>query len=410
MDIHIFTLPNGIKAVYKEIPASDVAHCGIIIDAGSRDELEHEQGLAHFIEHGLFKGTTKRKAFHVLNRMDIVGGEINAYTTKETTCIYSSFLNEHFERAVELIRDITFNSVFPEKEIEKEKDVIIDEIHSYLDSPSEQIYDDFEDLVFKGHPIGRNILGTIESVKSFTRKDIFEFIQRNYKTNKIVFSCCGSLKFSAVKNIIHKHFQDIPSSNGKDERSEYKDYKPAQITRKRESSFQAHYITGGIAYSRKDPKRYPMILLDNLLGGPAMNSRLNLSIREKYGYTYNLESNYAAYSDTGLFTIYLGTDLKYLEKSTKLVQKEMTKLQEKKLGDLQLHYAKKQLIGQTAISQENKAGVMLAIGKSLLYTGKVDPLEIVYQKIETISADQLMEVANEIFDQKNLSSLTFTTK
>lgn len=410
MDIHIFTLGNGIQVVYKEIPASDVSHCGIIIDAGSRDELENEQGLAHFIEHGLFKGTQKRKAFHVLNRLDIVGGEINAYTTKETTCIFASFLNEHFERAVELLQDICFNSIFPEKELEKEKDVIIDEIHSYLDSPSEQIYDDFEDQVFKGHPIGRNILGTVESVKGFTRENIFGFIKRNYKSGRIVFSCAGSLNLPMVKSIVEKYFSGIPSSNGSEKRKQFLGYRPAQIVRKRENTFQAHHITGGLAYSRNDPKRFPLILLNNLLGGPAMNSRLNLAIREKYGYTYNLESNYAAYSDTGIFSIYLGTDMKYLNKTVKLVQKELKKLREQKLGKMQLHYAKKQLIGHTAIAQENKAGVMLAIGKSLLYTGKVNSLEEIYDKFESITAEDMLCVANEVFDQNVLSSLTFTSK
>jgi predicted Zn-dependent peptidase len=410
MDIHIFSLTNGIQVVYKEIPASDVSHCGIIIDAGSRDELQDEQGLAHFIEHGLFKGTKKRKAFHILNRLDIVGGEINAYTTKETTCIFASFLNEHFERAMELLQDITFHSTFPAKEIEKEKDVIIDEIHSYLDSPAEQIYDDFEDLIFEGHPIGRNILGTVESVRSFSPENIHEFIRRNYNTGNIVISVTGSLSLPIVKNIAFKYFQNIPGSNSIKERKVFKNYNPKEITRKRESTFQAHHITGGIAYSRKNPKRFPLILLNNLLGGPAMNSRLNLAIREKYGYTYNLESNYAAYSDTGIFSIYLGTDLKYLNKTISLVHKELQKLREKKLGKMQLHYAKKQLIGQTAIAQENKAGLMLAIGKSLLYTGKVDTLEEVYGKIESVTAEELLEVANEIFTKESLSSLTFTSK
>jgi predicted Zn-dependent peptidase len=410
MDIHIFELENGLRVIFKELPASDVAHCGILIDTGSRDEREDEQGLAHFIEHGLFKGTAKRKPFHILNRLDMVGGEINAYTSKETTCVFASFLSEHFQRAVELIADIIFNSVFPDKEMQKEKEVIIDEIHSYLDSPSEQIYDDFEELVFSGHSIGRNILGTPESVRKLSGKDIFNFINRNYKTSSIVFSCTGNFKPEQVKKLAEKYFASTFFGKEKAERNPFENPKVEHKIQKRDHIFQAHHILGGIAYSRNNPKRYPLILLNNLLGGPAMNSRLNMAIREKYGYTYNLESNYSAYSDTGIFSIYLGTDAGYLEKSKKLVHKELKKLRELKLGSLQLHNAKKQLIGQTAIAQENKAAVMLAVGKSLLYTGRVDSLKEVYKKIELISAEELMDVANEILQYSNLSSLTFVSK
>ena len=406
MESNIFTLANGIRIIYKETPGAEVAHCGFLIDAGSRDEADHEQGLAHYIEHVLFKGTKKRKAFHILSRLDSVGGEVNAFTSKESTCIYASFLTEYLERAVELLKDITFESVFPAKEIEKEKDVIIDEINSYLDSPSEQIYDDFEDQVFQGHPLGRNILGTISSVKSFTRDSIINFIAKHYVPERIVFSIVGAYSINYIKKITEKYFNNIKEGSNLYQREIFKGYKPrVQIEKK--NIFQAHYILGRAAYSRSHNKRYGLILLNNILGGPAMNSRLNLAIREKYGYTYNLESNYSAYSDTGLFNIYLGTDGQYLDKTINLVKKELSKFREKKLGNLQLHSAKKQLIGQIAMAQENKAGLMLAIGKSLLYTGQVESLSTIFSKIDAISAGQLLTIANEIFNEKHLSSLTY---
>jgi predicted Zn-dependent peptidase len=409
MRIHTYSLKNGIRMVHGEVPDAAVAHCGFLIDAGTRDEEADKQGLAHYIEHVLFKGTKKRKSFHILNRLDAVGGEINAYTTKESTCIYAACLNEHFERAFELLYDITFNSIFPAKEIEKEKDVIIDEINSYQDSPAELIYDDFEDQVFKGHPLGRNILGTIKSVRSFTREDIQTFISSNYTPERIVISSISADKGEKVKALADKYLSDIPFANTKYFRKKFKTYKPTEKIIKKKT-FQAHHIYGNVAYSRSSPNRIPMVLLNNLLGGPAMNSRLNLAIREKYGYTYNLESNYAAYSDSGMFSIYLGTDFQYLEKTKNLVQKELKKLREKKLGTLQMHYAKKQLIGQIAMAQENKSGLMLAIGKSLLYSGKVETLEEIFSKIESVTPAQILEISNEIFDKKKLSSLTFTAK
>ncbi|MDQ3192052.1 MAG: insulinase family protein [Bacteroidota bacterium] len=409
MEINIFTLANGIRIVHKETPGAAVAHCGFLIDVGSRDEEEHEQGLAHYIEHVLFKGTSKRRAFHILNRLDAVGGEINAYTTKESTCIFASFLTEHFERAFELLKDITFDSVFPEKEIEREKDVIIDEINSYLDSPSEQIFDDFEDQMFKGHPLGRNILGTISSVRNFTRNDILNFIKKHYTPERIVFSVVGNFTGDYVKKLTDKYLSQISKQPNLYKRQLFKGYKPDEQTHKK-TTYQAHYTVGNVAYSRKNKKKIPLILLNNMLGGPAMNSRLNLAIREKFGYTYNLESNYSAYSDTGLFSVYLGTDIQFLNKTINLVKKELDKFREKKLGAMQLHYGKKQLIGQIAMAQENKAGLMLAIGKSLLYTGKVETLPDIFAKIENISADELLVVANEIFNEKKLSSLTYLPK
>ena len=409
MEFNIFTLKNGIRIIHKEIKNSEVSHCGLLINAGSRDESKDEQGLAHFIEHTIFKGTKKRKAFHILNRLDAVGGELNAYTSKEVTCVYASFLNIYHERAIELLADITFSSTFPEKEIAKEKDVIIDEINSYLDNPCEQIYDDFEEQIFAPHPIGRNILGTIESLKKINRKNLIDFISKHYATDRMVFSFVGNISAQSMKQLAEKHFSPIPGNISTFKRKLFSSYHPSQKSVKK-STYQAHRIIGNIAYSRKHKNRTGLILLNNLLGGPAMNSRLNLAIREKYGFTYNLESNYSAYTDTGIFNIYLGTDNQHLEKTDQLLKKELSKLKDVKLGTLQLHSAKMQLTGQIALAQESKAGFMLAIGKSLLLHDRVESLPEIYAKIEALTAENLLEIANEIFDEKQLSTLTFMGK
>lgn len=409
MEFNIFTLRNGIRVIHKETKGSEVSHCGLLINAGSRDESRNEQGLAHFIEHTIFKGTKKRKAFHILNRLDAVGGELNAYTSKEVTCVYASFLNIHGERAIELLADITFSSTFPEKEIAKEKDVIIDEINSYLDNPYEKIYDDFEEQIFAPHPIGRNILGTIESLKNIKRQNLVDFVLNHYATNRMVFSFVGDISAQRLEQLVEKHFSPIPLNTSKFKRKPFNSYKPSQKSEKK-NTYQAHQIIGNIAYARAHKNRTGLVLLNNLLGGPAMNSRLNLAIREKYGFTYNLESNYSAYTDTGIFSIYLGTDNQHLEKTTQLVIKELNKLKNIKLGTQQLHSAKMQLTGQIALAQESKAELMLAIGKSLLFHNRVESMPEIYAKIEALTAENLIAIANEVFDEKQLSSLTFSGK
>jgi len=403
------TLSNGIRIIHKQYEDADVSHCGLIINAGTRDEEEDQQGLAHFIEHVVFKGTKKRKSFHILNRIDSVGGELNAYTSKEETCIYASFLNRYYDRAIELLQDITFNSIFPDKEIEKEKDVIIDEINSYQDNPSEQIFDDFEDLVFAGHPIGRNILGTEQSVRQFKRRDINSFITKNYTTDEIVLSSAGNIDFAKLVEICENYLGTVKKTTRNFKRAPVKNYKPKVIESARDT-FQAHCMLGSPAQSVKNSDKTAMILLNNMLGGPAMNSRLNLSIREKYGFTYNLESNYTAYTDTGIFNIYLATDNKTLEKCLKLIRKELKKLREQKLGTMQLNNAKLQLIGHIALSQESRINTMLAAGKSLLIFDRVESLEKIYKKIETISSEKLLDISNQVFDERHLSRLTYLAK
>ncbi|NNE56102.1 MAG: insulinase family protein, partial [Flavobacteriales bacterium] len=340
-EFYTYTLPNGIRGIHKRTNRP-VSHCGIAINAGSRDELDHEQGLAHFIEHCIFKGTKKRKTFHILSRLDAVGGEINAYTTKEETWVYASFLNHHFERAVELLADITFQSTFPEKEIQKEKDVIIDEINSYLDSPGEMIFDEFEHMVFAGHPLGRSILGTEPSVKSFGRENIFDMMDRRYRMDQIVFSSVGNMSLKEAKFLANKHLGSFASATTTSKRQAFSDYIPKSEELVKDT-FQVHYIIGGQAYGSSHPNKLGLVLLNNYLGGPAMNSRLNLMIREKYGFTYNIESHYSPYSETGLMQVYLGTDKKFFERSRKLVLKELQALRDKRMGPTQLHNAKQQL-------------------------------------------------------------------
>lgn len=408
MDYNIFTLKNGIRVIHKPI-LGEVAHCGFIINTGSRDELVDESGITHFIEHAFFKGTAKRKAYHILNRIDNVGGEINAYTTKENTSIYASFTKNHFERAIELLTDILFNSTYPEKELEKEKEVIIDEINSYQDSPYEQIYDDFEDLIFKNHPLGMNILGTEESVKKINRDKILTFLKKHYLTNQIVLSIVGNIELKKIKRLCEKHLNDIPEKKGELNRKTFSEYEPKNICLAKDV-YQTHSIIGNIAYDAHHKNKTGFIMLNNILGGPAMNSRLNMGIREKYGYTYNIESAYTVFSDVGLFYIYLGTDQKHLDKCIKLVKREMKLLKTKKISSAQLHKAKQQLIGQITLSEENNCNVMLSLGKSLLLYNKVEDLSDVYKRINKLTVQELQEISNEIFDENQLSSLIFTPK
>ena len=378
MEFEQHQLSNGIRIIHQHSKRA-VAHCGLIINVGSRDEKSEQQGLAHFIEHVIFKGTKKRKAFHILSRMEDVGGELNAFTTKEDTCIYSSFMPKYYGRALELLQDIAFNSTFPAKELNKEKAVIIDEINSFKDNPSEQIFDDFEEQIFVDHPIGKNILGTPELVNSFNKASIKEFITCNYHSQQIIICSTGNILFARLIKWVEKYFGHLPNTNKESKRKSFNTYKTTHKIQKH-NGFQTHCIIGNIAYAANHPKKTAMVLLNNILGGPGMNSRLNLGIREKYGFTYQIESHYIPYSDLGLFSIYLASDSDKVEKSIKLVKKELQKLREIPLGPQQIKEAKQQLIGQIAIAQESDVNLMLALGKSLLLYNKVDTFEEVKNK------------------------------
>lgn len=405
MDLLLHTLKNGIRLVHHRIPGM-LGHCGVIINIGSRNETLPEHGMAHFIEHMLFKGTTRRKAYHILSRLEDVGGELNAYTTKEETAVHASFLKEDYERAIELIRDITFNSTFPLKEIEKEKDVIIEEINSYLDNPSELIFDDFEELIFADQPIGRNILGTPASVKSFSRKMINDFISNNYNTNDMVFCSVGNISDEKILKLFNTYFSDIVKENREPAPRQSWQYKPVSLTKKMDT-YQNHCITGNLAYDLKDKRRMGMFLLNNILGGQGLNSRLNLSLREKNGLAYNVESSYSPYNDTGVFSIYFGTDSQYLNKSMSIAMAELKKLRTTKLGTIQLSKAKNQIKGYLARGYENHESLMLSMGKSLLIFDKIDSIEDLCLKIDGVTSSELLETANEIFDPSKMSTLIY---
>ncbi|HUX94742.1 MAG TPA: pitrilysin family protein [Bacteroidales bacterium] len=405
MDLLFHTLDNGIRLVHSP-SGGMVAHCGLIINAGSRDENENEHGIAHFIEHMLFKGTKKRKSYHILSRLEDVGGELNAYTTKEDTAVHASFLRDDYERATELIADITFNSIFPEKEIKKEKDVILDEINSYLDSPAELIFDEFEEQIFDGLPVGRSILGKPDSVRSFSRKMISDFISEKYSTDQIVFCSVGNIPDEKILRLFINHFSHYKSGRKNPENNSDWHYEPSTVI-KQKDTYQNHCIIGNLAYSIKDEKRLGMFLLNNILGGQGLNSRLNLSLREKNGIAYSVESNYTPYSDNGSFSIYFGTDKQYLEKSISIVNRELKNLCETRLGTVQLGKAKKQIKGYLARGYENHENLMLSLGKSLLTFNRIETIEETYSKIEAITSANLLEIANEVFDRSKLSTLIY---
>jgi predicted Zn-dependent peptidase len=402
----IFTLSNGVRVVHQPLDR-DVAHCGILIGTGSRDEEENEHGLAHFMEHGFFKGTKNRKTFHILSRLDAVGGEIYAFTAKEETWVHASFLREHYERSIELIADITFNATFPDKEIVKEKEVILDEINSYKDSPSEMIFEEFDAYLFKDHPIGRTILGTEESLKRFKSKDCIRFRRRNFTASNIIFASTGKIELEKLRALLEKHIGGYSLPDTPIIRTAFKGYKAFNKTEKKDIH-QVHLVMGTKAYSYKDKKRPGLSLLNNILGGPAMNNRLSLNIREKHGIAYHIDSTYAPFSDTGIFSIYLGTDKSNLDKSQTLIWKELKALTDKALSPRQLHDAKKQIIGQIALAQDSGGAIMFNLGKSLMLFDRIDSLEDVFKSVEKLTSSELLTIANEIFDERKMSSLTYT--
>jgi predicted Zn-dependent peptidase len=405
MDLTFHTLENGIRLVHHPVKGM-VAHCGLIIETGSRDEGADEHGMVHFIEHMLFKGTKKRKAYHILSRLDDAGGELNAYTTKEETAIHASVLKDDFGKAVDLISDIVYNSIFPEKEIAKEKDVVNEEINSYLDNPAELIFDDFEELVFSNQPLGRNILGSPESVKSFTRKKLFDFVTRNYNTSRTVFCSVGNIPDKQVLHLFNKYFGPVAMKSRPKNKVKTGLYKPVTVTKVKDT-WQNHCIIGNVAYNIKDKRRMGMFLLNNILGGQGLNSRLNLSLREKNGLAYNVESNFSPYRDTGIFSIYFGTDGQSLDKSISITMSELNKLRKSVLGSVQLSRAKNQIKGYLARSYEHHESLMLSLGKSLLVFNRIDTLEDICRKADDITSRELLEIANEVLDPSKLSILIY---
>lgn len=407
-EFSVFTLSNGLRVIHKQVNRP-IAHCGVLINAGTRDELDHEHGIAHFIEHAIFKGTKKRRSFHILNRLDSVGGEIDAYTTKENTCIYGSFLTEYYDRAIDLISDIILNSQFPEKEIEKEKEVVLDEIKVYLDSPSDQIYDDFEAQVFKSHSLGNPILGTAESVKALNKEDMLGFIERNYTSENMVFSSVGNISVAKLKTKLEKYFAPLSTKSAELNRNLFI-AKPGSRVNALKDTFQTHCMIGKACYGAQSENRLGMILLNNILGGPAMNTILNLRVREKYGYTYNIESHYAIYSDTGLFSIYLGTDPKYIDRCLNAIFKELKLLRNSELSSNKLHLSKQQLKGQLAINRESNSSVMLSNAKGLLVYDQVQPIEKIHEKIDSLTTQTILDIANEQLNPNDFDFLFYEGK
>jgi predicted Zn-dependent peptidase len=403
----IYNFSNGLRLVHRQVPHTKIAHCGFILDIGSRDERPHEQGLAHFWEHMAFKGTEKRKTHHILSAIDSLGGELNAYTTKEKICFYASVLDVHFEKAIDVLTDITFQSIFPEKEIEKEKGVILEEMAMYLDDPTDAILDQFDEVIFGNHALGQNILGTTESVKGFTRANFFDFLEENLINQRIIFSSVSALPLKKVVALAEKYFANIKTTTAKPlNRVPFTSSKPniIQVTK---PITQAHCLIGSLAYSLYDRKRMSFFLLNNLLGGIGMNSRLNMTLREKHGLVYSIESSYSAYLDTGLFCIYFGSEKGTMEKSIQLVYKELNKLCKEKLGTLQLHKAKQQSMGQLAIAEESNMNFMLMMGKSILDTETIESLNDIFSQIEQTTVEDLIEVANEVFATDKLSQLVY---
>ena len=405
MQYNIHTLSNGLRIIH-EPSSSKVAYCGFAVDAGTRDEAENEQGMAHFVEHLIFKGTRKRKAWHILNRMENVGGDLNAYTNKEETVIYSAFLTEHFGRALELLADIVFHSTFPQNEIEKETEVIIDEIQSYEDTPSELIFDDFEDMIFRNHPLGRNILGRPDLLKKFRSEDAMAFTSRFYQPSNMVFFVLGDFNFQKIVRQVEKLLVDLPLVTVENQRTIPPLYVPEQLVVHKETH-QAHVMIGSRGYNAYDDKRTALYLLNNILGGPGMNSRLNVSLRERRGLVYTVESNLTSYTDTGAFCIYFGTDPEDVDTCLKLTYKELKRMRDVKMTSSQLMAAKKQLIGQIGVASDNNENNARGMAKTFLHYNKYESSESVFRRIEALTAEGLLEVANEMFAEEYLSTLIY---
>jgi predicted Zn-dependent peptidase len=391
-----FTLPSGIRCIHKRV-RSAVTHCALTINAGSRDELPGEHGMAHFVEHGLFKGTARRRAFHISSRLENLGGELNAFTTKEDTTVNATTLKGDFGKAAELIADMVFGSIFPVREIEREKQVIVDEINSYRDMPQEMLYNTFDGLMFAGSPLGRSVEGTTQSVMKFNSEKLRSFVARTYTPDQMVFSAVGNMSEKAFTMICERYFGSIPPA----QREFTRVVPPALVTPfekvvSRGGNHQSHCVLGNRAYSLHDDRRLALSLLVNVLGGPGANSRLNNVLRERNGLTYNIDSGYMPYSDTGFVNIYFSCERDKIERCRELIDVELQKIMSTPLTPRALAMAKKQFVGQFAISMDSSEGYMLGAAKSFLIYGEIDPPQTVIRKVNDISADELMVVAQDL--------------
>ncbi len=398
-EFYTYTLPNGIRGIHRQ-ERSSVTHCALVIGAGSRDELPSQFGLAHFTEHAFFKGTHKRKAYQVNCRLENMGGELNAFTTKEDTTIHATTLRGDFRKAVELIADVTFNSTFPDNELDKEREVICDEINTYKDSPVDMIYDTFEDMIFAGSELGHNILGRKSSISRYDGTSIRNFIKRTHTTDRMVFSSIGNLSPKCAEAIAMKYLGEVTTSS-----REYNRVVPPPVTQFDKSltkhTHQTHCIIGARAYGIRDERRLPLALLINILGGPCANSRLNVIVREKHGLSYNIEATYTPYSDSGAVAIYFSSDHCNATRCEELIAGEIDRLRSTLLSPRHLLMAKKQFTAQLAIAMESNEGYMLGNGKSLLLHDAVDTMAEAYKKIEKVTAMDLADVANEVLSNRS---------
>lgn len=406
------TLPNGMRIIHAT-NNSPISYCGILINSGTRDEFDYESGLAHFTEHMLYKGTSKRRPHHIINRMEDVGGELNAFTSKEETGVYTVFFEEYLERSIELLADMVFNSQFSEKQLERERIVILDEINSYLDTPSALIYDDFEQVVYNNHDLGNPILGTPESLKQITSETMRDYVQRQFRPDNMIFFSLGSTPFAKVMKKVKKHFEGYTPSATASQVTQAKPRiaPPKAITKNiavDKDTHQSHYIMGRKTISMFHPDRVPLYLLNSILGGLGMNSRLNTSLREKNGLVYTVESTHSLYSDSGIFSVYFGCDPDNTKKCLSLIQKEFLKLKNTLLTPLQLSKAKKQLKGELGIASENKENMALDMAKCFLHFDRYITLAEIVEQIEHVTAEQIQSLANTLLKLDDFSSLHYT--
>ena len=406
--VRTYRFENGLRLIQIPSP-TNVAYCGISIDAGTRDEEVGEEGMSHFCEHMMFKGTEKRRAWHIINRMEAVGGDLNAYTNKEETVVYAAFMKEHLERAAELIFDIVFHSTFPQHEMDKECEVIVDEIESYNDSPADLIFDRFEDLIYEGNCLGHDILGTAENVRRFKTEDALRFVRRLYRPEKMVFFVFGDVKFERVQRMVEKLVRglDCPETLGMLETTKSLIQPRYGTFTERRSTHQAHVMMGRAGYGSKDDRRIALYFLNNILGGPGMNSRLNIALREHKGLVYTVESSLTNYTDTSTWAIYFGCDEEDVEKCLKIVRGELDRLMNEPLTERQLGAALKQIKGQIGVACDNFENYALDVAKAYLHYNKFEGMKDTIEHLEKVTPQRLQEVAREMFDGKGLTTLIF---
>lgn len=410
MKYNTTTLANGLRIIHRP-SASPVVYCGYGIDAGTRDELPGEEGMAHFCEHSTFKGTARRSALQVINCLEGVGGDLNAFTTKEDTVYYAAILRDHFARAVDLLTDIVFASEYPQAELTKEIEVICDEIESYNDSPAELIYDEFENLIFSGHPLGHNILGRPERLRGYGSCDARRFTARHYRTDNAVFFVYGDVDFGRIVTLVRKATADLAdraqvSSAAPAPPHPLPAYTPRELRIER-GTHQSHVIIGNRAYSAHDDRRMPLYLLNNILGGPGMNARLNLSLRERNGLVYTVDSTMISYSDTGMWCVYFGCDPHDVARCRRLVGRQLDRVMQRPLTPSQLTAAKKQLKGQLAIASDNRESFALDLAKGYLHYGRERHLDRLFEQIDALTAQQIQDTAQDIFAPDRLTTLVY---